>query len=1596
MAGSSLLVAANGNVIIESAGETRVKATMAGDENYNEISAELIITVGKRDLSVVSINVPSGTYTYSGLAHTPSPNVADGVSPNLITNSDYTYSHGANISAGTDAGSITVTATAGGNYTGTRTVYFDIEKAPLTVTAHDDEIEFNDPPPQFTYTITGFANGEDEVSALITGEPSLTSDYTQGMPAGDYTITAAIGSLTAPNYDFTTFINGTLSVGLTAQDALSITDIPSPVTYGDAGFTLGTSGGSGTGAVTWAVTSGTAVSINTASGSVTVLEAGTAVIRATKAGDNEFRYTYAETTLTVEAKSISGLSIIVNSLQYNSTPLSPTVTINGLVQGTDFSYSFTPQTNADSYSFDITGTGNYTGTVNEEFIITPAPLTITANNRTITYGDHLPGDFAVSYDGLAGSDTSSVLGGTLSFSTIYNQWANAGSYSITPAGLTSSNYNITFADGTLTVDPLNIAGATMSFSGTFTYNGAAHEPIPTVQQGAIHVPNASFSAVYSNNTNAGTATVNITGTGNFTGAASGTFTIAQVTPTVAANPTASAIIQGSQLSASALSGGVVNGISGENNLEGTWAWQAPDTTVNASGNFIAVFTPASSNYNTITASINVALSIVTVSGFSTGEPTRGYADLSAAFTAIGTTAGTYTVTLYADQTLATTQIAAGQNITLVGNGAERIITSANSTAIFNVEGNHISSLTLGNNITLQGASTGSQVWLVGVFEDGTFNMESGSRITGFTNQDVSRAAVLVASGTFNMRGGSIENTTGNDVRVNFHGSISLSGTVSVDTLMLEAFATNATINIADGWGGSIGELNLVGAVNFWNNAQLLTGTVNATTIGQITLGNFTSTGAPIADTHIIGNDGRLILIPGSGTLTDPWLIRTAEDLHAMGRGANHKGNGAWGLNHHYRLENNITLDENNNNNWTPIGAFNQTVSNNNGFLGTFDGQNHTISGLRINYTTSGGNADLGFFASVSENGVVKNVHFTNAIVISNTNATGSTGGVVANIRMNALVQNVSFTGTVTSNRYRTGGIVGTLDNGTIENSIFNGTVTGGGPGWDNASFTGGIAGQMQANGGTIQNCFSTGNVTSTAGRGVGGILGNAEGSGTIENNYSTSMVSGAIDVGGIVGRAGAVTAVRNNVALNTSVTRTAAYAGRIVGTDTGTLNNNYAFADMDGSTSQFTSKGHDFKDGEDITSANYATLWTDLGFTDPWWVGRLPDLPQFLPPAGDGTPGDPFQIRTAEDLLAMGRGVIRHGNTWGLDSHYKLMNNINLAPLGQSHWTPIGGATLSDAFTGRFDGSGYTINGLDARGDHAGGVFGIFASAGNGAVIENINFKDANVISTGTAVVGGLVGNAGVTPDSTGITIRNVSFQGRVETGGISAGGIVSGVIGSNVIIERCSFNGYISSGQGAISGYTGGIVGHLSESFGALIQDNFSIGTITNNSASDGNLNGTGGIVGHIEDGGTGPMVTNALITRNYSTMTFEGFFGHIGGIVGESRKVENVVTISHNVALNPSIDGTPYVGRIIGRSAGVTLDRNEALLSMTINGTVLDISSGGHDTIHGRSESNFGNEALIGMIWANPVGLNWDFTTIWEWDAVNLRPKLRGQPQW
>jgi hypothetical protein len=82
--------------------------------------------------------------------------------------------------------------------------------------------------------------------------------------------------------------------------------------------------------------------------------------------------------------------------------------------------------------------------------ITKAVLTVTANDKTIQYGE-APSHNGVTYNGFVGGETAAVLGGTLNYAYTYVQYGKPGVYAIIPGGLTSANYAISFVNGKLYV-----------------------------------------------------------------------------------------------------------------------------------------------------------------------------------------------------------------------------------------------------------------------------------------------------------------------------------------------------------------------------------------------------------------------------------------------------------------------------------------------------------------------------------------------------------------------------------------------------------------------------------------------------------------------------------------------------------------------------------------------------------------------------------------------------------------------------------------------------------------------------------------------------------------------------------------------------------------------------------------------------------------------------------------------------------------------------------------------------------------------------------------------------------------------------------------
>lgn len=150
-----------------------------------------------------------------------------------------------------------------------------------------------------------------------------------------------------------------------------------------------------------------------------------------------------DTTVTLTGSVASVPPCVSNELLFSVTKET------GVNAGT---YTLTPSAKAKSgYSvdnYDITPT-------NGTFTINKAALTVTANSENITYGDDKP-TFSVSYSGFVNNENESVLGGSLVLECDYVKYENVGTYSITPSGLTSGNYAITFESGRLKVSKKQI------------------------------------------------------------------------------------------------------------------------------------------------------------------------------------------------------------------------------------------------------------------------------------------------------------------------------------------------------------------------------------------------------------------------------------------------------------------------------------------------------------------------------------------------------------------------------------------------------------------------------------------------------------------------------------------------------------------------------------------------------------------------------------------------------------------------------------------------------------------------------------------------------------------------------------------------------------------------------------------------------------------------------------------------------------------------------------------------------------------------------------------------------------------------------------
>jgi hypothetical protein len=90
-------------------------------------------------------------------------------------------------------------------------------------------------------------------------------------------------------------------------------------------------------------------------------------------------------------------------------------------------------------------------------VVSPAPLTITANDQRMTVGDPVPA-FDAGYSGFVNGEDSSVVSGLTcgvrdSQGNPVDSNTPAGTYPITCSGASADNYSMTYQPGTLTIQP---------------------------------------------------------------------------------------------------------------------------------------------------------------------------------------------------------------------------------------------------------------------------------------------------------------------------------------------------------------------------------------------------------------------------------------------------------------------------------------------------------------------------------------------------------------------------------------------------------------------------------------------------------------------------------------------------------------------------------------------------------------------------------------------------------------------------------------------------------------------------------------------------------------------------------------------------------------------------------------------------------------------------------------------------------------------------------------------------------------------------------------------------------------------------------------
>ena len=496
----------------------------------------------------IQVTKPEDTM-YNGEEQKNKPTVEDTkTGATLVENVDYTLSYTAAVNAGT----VEVTITGIGNYTGTAKTSYEITKRNVTLTsATDSKVYDKDPLTNHNVAVggDGFVKEEGATynvtgSQTSVGESDNEFTYTlkSNTKAENYNITTHNGKLivTAEASEVTVVItgrNGTFPYDGTEKSVKGYdVSITQGSTYTEADFTFsGNDEVKGTKANTYPM--GLKVSDftnnNTNYSSVTfVVNDGSLVINP-KSIIPDGPNTPDEKKTGIEVTNPED-SIYDGLPHVNPLTVTDTKTGAALVRDTDYTLTYSSDViNVGTVEINVKGIGNYTGEFTKTYKITPKEYTVTTDSAKKVY------------DGTAltaGGRVNDLVDGETVTLKITGSQTEVGSsnntYSLTWDGSAKEkNYTHgTDSIGLLTVTPKSIIpsdtnGIVVTKPADSKYDGKVHENKPTVRDNKTDktlVEGTDYTLAYKGDTtNVGTVTVTITGIGNYTGSHDVTY---QITP----------------------------------------------------------------------------------------------------------------------------------------------------------------------------------------------------------------------------------------------------------------------------------------------------------------------------------------------------------------------------------------------------------------------------------------------------------------------------------------------------------------------------------------------------------------------------------------------------------------------------------------------------------------------------------------------------------------------------------------------------------------------------------------------------------------------------------------------------------------------------------------------------------------------------------------------------------------------------------------------------------------------------------------------------------------------------------------------------------